>query len=575
MPFRQGENVGPYRIIEQLGQGGMATVFKAYHPALDRYVAIKAMHPAFMQDPQFLRRFQREARVVAKLDHPNIVPVYDFADQAGQPYLVMKFIQGETLKAVLDRGWPSEERILEIVPSVGSALSYAHEQGVLHRDIKPSNVLLTENGGVFLADFGLARIAEAGQSTLSGDQLIGTPHYISPEQARGEQDLDEGTDIYSLGIVLYQLCVGRVPYSSDTPFSIIHDHIYTPLPLPRSINAKIPEDLEKVLLKALAKDRADRYSKVSDLVEAFEGAVRGISPWAPTEDVAQAVVTAAPPVALRERPALATAPRVEAGAQPAGGEGPVRRPRRWAWILGGLLMSMLCLVSFLIAMAGAMEGSAAQAPEPAPVNQPAQSQPIEPPSALADPVAAARELAVAEPSNPLAHFELGKALIQTGQTGPAAAEFVKSAELYLQAENYTGAAEALVTGIQLAGASPSADQKVAGLLTQALFLGAESGEMMPYIESLSQISPEWPPLASTKARSLLYLGQQDSARDLLGGALRVAPEDPIANAVMVDVHKLSGEIPQARELTDRLLARRALPPWLADHLHAVQASLSS
>ncbi|MEK6588857.1 MAG: serine/threonine-protein kinase, partial [Chloroflexota bacterium] len=142
MPFRQGENVGPYRIIEQLGQGGMATVFKAYHPALDRYVAIKAMHPAFMQDPQFLRRFQREARVVAKLDHPHIVPVYDFADQAGQPYLVMKFIQGETLKAVLDRGWPTKERILEIVRSVGSALSYAHEQGVLHRDIKPSNIMI-------------------------------------------------------------------------------------------------------------------------------------------------------------------------------------------------------------------------------------------------------------------------------------------------------------------------------------------------------------------------------------------------------------------------------------------------
>src|SRR3990170_2394 len=134
MPFQPGENVGPYRIIEQLGQGGMATVFKAYHPALDRYVAIKVMHPAFMQDPQFLRRFEREAKVVAKLDHPNIVPVYDFADHLRQPFLVMKFVEGETLKAVLDRGWPAKDRILEIVRAIGNALSYAHGKGSPHGD---------------------------------------------------------------------------------------------------------------------------------------------------------------------------------------------------------------------------------------------------------------------------------------------------------------------------------------------------------------------------------------------------------------------------------------------------------
>ena len=297
MPFQQGENVGPYRIIEQLGQGGMATVFKAYHPNLDRYVAIKVLHPAFRQDPQFFERFGREARVVAMLDHPNIVPVFDYADHNGQSYLVMKFVEGETLKAVIDRKWPSKEQILGIVRSVGSALTYAHSQGVLHRDVKPSNILLADPGNVYLADFGLARMAEAGESTLSGDQLLGTPHYISPEQARGEKDLDAGTDIYSLGIVLYQLAVGRVPYNSDTPFSIIHDHIYTPLPMPRSINEKIPEDLERVLLKALAKDRNDRYASIQVLVDAFDNAARGISPW-DEEDAGAAVpmtsATAAP-----------------------------------------------------------------------------------------------------------------------------------------------------------------------------------------------------------------------------------------------------------------------------------------
>ena len=183
MPFAAGETVGQYRIIEQLGQGGMATVFKAYHPLLDRFVAIKALHPAFREDPNFLARFQREARVVAKLDHPNIVPIYDFAESEGRPYLVMKFIEGETLKARLENGPLPNNEILSIVEAVGAALSYAHQQGVLHRDIKPSNVLLATDGQIYLADFGLARIAQAGESTLSSDMMLGTPQYISPEQA--------------------------------------------------------------------------------------------------------------------------------------------------------------------------------------------------------------------------------------------------------------------------------------------------------------------------------------------------------------------------------------------------------
>ena len=187
MPFQNGENVGPYRIIEQLGQGGMATVFKAYHPNLDRYVAIKVLHPAFSQDPQFTERFEREARVVAKLDHPNIVPVFDYADHNGQSYIVMKFIEGETLKGVIDRQWPGKDQILGIVQSVGAALTYAHSQGVLHRDVKPSNVLLADPGNVYLADFGLARMAEAGESTLSGDQLLGNPSlHFSRAGARGK-----------------------------------------------------------------------------------------------------------------------------------------------------------------------------------------------------------------------------------------------------------------------------------------------------------------------------------------------------------------------------------------------------
>lgn len=185
MTFITGEQVGPYQIIEQLGSGGMATVFKAYHASLDRYVAIKVLHPAFKQDPNFLSRFQREARIVAKLEHPHIVPVYDFSEAGGQPYLVMRFIEGETLKARLAKGDLPLDEVARILKPVGEALSYAHGQGVLHRDVKPSNVLLTPDGGVWLADFGLARIAQAGESTLSQDSLLGTPQYISPRASAG------------------------------------------------------------------------------------------------------------------------------------------------------------------------------------------------------------------------------------------------------------------------------------------------------------------------------------------------------------------------------------------------------
>jgi serine/threonine protein kinase len=306
MTFANGQNVGPYRILEQLGQGGMATVYKAYHAGLDRYVAIKVLHAAFREDPSFTARFTREARVVAKLEHPNIVPIYDFSEHEGQPYLVMKFIEGETLKARLAHGPLSAAEAVHVIQAVGAALAYAHSKGILHRDVKPSNVLLTPEGGIYLADFGLARIAQSGESTLSSDMMLGTPHYISPEQAQGVKNLDAGTDIYSFGVVMYELSVGRVPFNADTPFSIIHDHIFTPLPLPRTINPKVPAGVERVLLKALSKDRKDRFADVDSLVKAFQQAVReaGVANQAPQKASGSTVKLAAVPpgVAGKSKP---------------------------------------------------------------------------------------------------------------------------------------------------------------------------------------------------------------------------------------------------------------------------------
>jgi serine/threonine protein kinase len=272
MALSAGQTVGPYQVIGQLGHGGMATVYKAYHPRLDRNVAIKVMHKAFTEDAGFITRFEREAQIVAKLEHPHIVPVYDFNEVDGQPYLVMKFIEGQTLKRVLSDGPMPLPEIIRVMDDMSDALTYAHLHGVLHRDIKPSNIVIDNKGVPYLTDFGLARVTKAGASTLSADMILGTPQYISPEQASGQAELDPRTDIYSLGIILYEMVVGRVPFNADTPYAVVHDHIYTELPRPTEINPAIPPGVEAVLMRALAKKPSDRYDTAVAMMTAFKQA---------------------------------------------------------------------------------------------------------------------------------------------------------------------------------------------------------------------------------------------------------------------------------------------------------------
>jgi len=269
-----GKEIGSYRIIEQIGTGGMATVYRAYHATMDRYVAVKVLPEQMSQDESFRRRFEQEVKVVARLKHAHILPVHDYGEVEGRLYLVMRYIEAGTLKDRLARGPLDLAEVSCIIRQVGRALEYAHRMGVVHRDVKPSNVLVDAEGNCYLTDFGLARMLEASvQLTATG--VVGTPDYMSPEQGRGER-VDARSDVYSLGVMLYEMVTGRVPYEAETPLAVILKHITAPLPLPREVAPGIPEGVERVILRALAKDADDRFQTMEEMVVALDAVVQAV-----------------------------------------------------------------------------------------------------------------------------------------------------------------------------------------------------------------------------------------------------------------------------------------------------------
>lgn len=544
--IKPGENIGPYRIIEKLGQGGMATVYKAYHAALDRYVAVKVMHPAFKEDPGFAERFRREARIVAKLDHPHIVPVYDFSEHEGTPYLVMRYIEGKTLKARLQEGPLSNEEILHIIKLAAEALSYAHREGVLHRDIKPSNIILTPGGGVFLTDFGLARIAQNGESTLSQDMMVGTPQYISPEQAMGEE-LDARTDIYSLGVVLFEMVTGRVPFTSDTPYSIIHDHIYSPLPLPSKINPEVSSEVERVILKAMAKDKEDRYQDATELAAALEKALAEPSP------------------AGEEKPPPP----------------PQARPRRWwMWVLlasGVALMLCLCLFALLAGLRKRQEtilatdvARPASPPERVTTLPPASELPpgLNPESRLGRAILAVRK----DPQDAGTHLNLAEILLEEGRLKEALDEFYIAIELkpdwmplYLRAGTFMlsqgwweRAANLYERALKIEPDNAEAHLNL-GLSYLKLNKLPEAEKHLRQGVELNQNDPRGHALLGI---CLISLNQLEEARENLEKALLLGADMPEAHLGMGLYLARTGKKEKARLEFESVLKSERAPKWL-------------
>jgi len=581
MPFAEGENIGPYRIIEQLGQGGMATVYKAYHAALDRYVALKVLHPAFLEDHSFTARFQREARVVAKLDHPSIVPVYDFAEQEKRPYLVMKYITGETLKARLARGPLNAAEITQVVDAVGSALAYAHKQGILHRDIKPSNVLISNDGVMYLADFGLARIAQAGESTLSSDSIMGTPQYISPEQARGDKDLDSGTDIYSFGVMLYEMVVGQVPFSADTPFSIIHDHIYTPLPLPRSINKKVPESVERVLLKALAKERADRYEDIAALVQAFKAA------WESAGVPMQGTALTLPAVTAKQDKKADTSQVAQTEKTVAAQE---RKKKRspWPFAIGAVLLTIFCVFIFFVIRQNRLDLRANPAPaatraqglEVPPSAEPTPAPTELPPPATDDlppEVLEARRIADANPEDPFAQLELALAFWDADKQRPAyetlnhAAELadrnpdflIQAGEQFHMRQAWIGSAAMYLRFIKLTGTEGDVPAQILNNFHEAVYKAAPQTELevtYPLLEEILRI--DQPIGLVAQSRHAYYTGKLDDGRVFLNQVKRLKPGLFEASLLEAEYAVIENRNKEAKLLLQPLVADLDAPEWI-------------
>jgi serine/threonine protein kinase len=311
-----GRSLGQFEIIEEIGRGGMATVYRARQTSINRTVAIKVLPQTLLHDPSFYERFIREVDLVAHLEHPHILPIYDFGEADGTPYIAMRYLAGGSMAQWIRRGLPPLDKLPKPVSQISSALDYAHQQGVIHRDLKPGNVLLDEIGNAYLSDFGIARVLD---SNLTGSAIIGTPAYMSPEQANG-LPLDARSDIYSLGIVLYELITGREPFEAETPVALLLKHINEPLPSARVFRHELPVTAEQVIVKATAKHPNERYPSAADLSEAFGQAMRNLAPFVPAAPVDDNDATIVDPGGLHD-------PRLEERRTPRPATGRTATPR--------------------------------------------------------------------------------------------------------------------------------------------------------------------------------------------------------------------------------------------------------
>ncbi len=274
------EQIPGYKILGKLGAGAMAIVYKAKQLSLDRVVAVKILPRRFSENPDYVQRFYKEGKAAAKLNHNNIVAAYDVGEAGGYHYFVMEYVEGKTLYEDLSKGKIfSEAEAIEVITQVARALAHAHERGLIHRDVKPKNIMINTTGIVKLADLGLARATDDIQMAKSeAGKAFGTPYYISPEQIKGEMDIDARSDIYSLGATFYHMVTGRVPFDASTPAEVMRKHLREPLIPPDHINTSLSAGVSEVIEVMMAKRKHDRYESAQELLTDLDAVSRGEPP---------------------------------------------------------------------------------------------------------------------------------------------------------------------------------------------------------------------------------------------------------------------------------------------------------
>ncbi len=339
---------GRYRVVRKLGAGGMANVYLAEDQELGRRVAIKMLDDRHSQDEQFVERFRREAKNAAGLSHPNIVSIYDRGEAEGTYYIAMEYLEGRTLKELLVARGPTPLAVaIDYTRQILAALGFAHRNGIVHRDIKPHNVVVAPDGRLKVTDFGIAR-AGASQMTETGS-IIGTAQYLSPEQAKGAP-VTPASDIYSVGIVLYEMLTGSVPFTGDTPLEIAMKHLSAIPEPPSEKRPEIPHELDSIILRALAKDPADRYQGADEMDADLARAARGQTVAPETEEAATQVLRgagattmASAPTQVARRPVTALPPATPPPYGPPTGfydyDEPIRRRSVWPWLLAAVLLA--------------------------------------------------------------------------------------------------------------------------------------------------------------------------------------------------------------------------------------------
>src|SRR6476661_5044533 len=358
-----GRVVGSYRIVEKIGEGGMGAVYRAGDEMLDREVAVKAIRPDLVREPEIVERFRTEAKVLARVNHPAIATIYSFFHDGGELFLAMEYVRGRTLSEVLAaEGALPWRRAVPLLASALDGIEQAHRAGIIHRDLKPDNLMLTEAGALKVMDFGIARVPGSNHLTRTG-LLIGTLRYVAPEQIRGEE-VDRRTDLYALGVVLYQMLTGRVPFEGPTDFAILKAQIEDPPAPPRSLVPEIPEGLDRIVLKALEKSPDDRFQTAGELRTALAG-LESLPLEEPVEDLPTLILPPRPAAVPRvsaetietDRPRLPAAPPVP---------GTSYRPvSKRGWKLAAIAAGLVLAIAAGALLLGERHG-------PAPVDSPAQ-----------------------------------------------------------------------------------------------------------------------------------------------------------------------------------------------------------